>query len=86
MEAGNNEPHDIGMAMRNQYMYMYTVQVCNLWVCTGSHIACCGCHMTFTASHKPVAQNGGTWWSEGNIEWKDIGGVRGTQNGRTLVG
>ena len=24
-------------------------------------------------------------WGEGT-EWRDIGGVRGTQNGRTLVG
>ena len=28
----------------------------------------------------------GHWWGEGDTEWRDIGGVRGTQNGRTLVG
>ena len=28
----------------------------------------------------------GHWWGEGDTEWKDIGGVRGTQNGGTLVG
>ena len=25
----------------------------------------------------------GHWWGEGNTEWKNIGGVRGTQNGGT---
>ena len=28
----------------------------------------------------------GHWWGEGDTEWKDIGGVRGTKNGGTSVG
>ena len=27
----------------------------------------------------------GHWWGEGDTEYQDIGGVSGTQNGRTLV-